>query len=85
MNTQSYNVRIDKKDHDKAQEIFSELGIDFTTGIRMYIKQVIKTNGIPFELSAELNSIDRGLRDLETGNYAGYESSKELFEELDGE
>lgn len=49
------NIRINKVVKQEAQQIFSDLGLDMTTAINIFLRQVIITRGIPFEL--KLNSI----------------------------
>ena len=48
------NVRIDSKLKKEAEEIFTALGISASSAINMFYRQVVRTNGIPFELKAEI-------------------------------
>ena len=48
------NIRIDDKVKKDAEEVFDKLGINPTTAINMFYKQVIRTNSIPFELKADI-------------------------------
>ena len=45
------NVRVDPKDKLEATNILKDLGLNMTTLINMTLKQVIKRNGIPFEVT----------------------------------
>ena len=54
----SYNIRLDENDKDVATAIFADLGMDFSTGIRIYLQQVIQNNGIPFPLVKQDNNYD---------------------------
>ncbi|WP_338433805.1 type II toxin-antitoxin system RelB/DinJ family antitoxin [Ligilactobacillus saerimneri] len=54
----SYNIRLDENDKDAATAIFADLGMDFSTGIRIYLQQVIQNNGIPFPLVKQDNNYD---------------------------
>ena len=47
------NVRVDSEIKNKAQEVFSALGLDMTSAINIFLRQAIRKNGIPFELVAE--------------------------------
>lgn len=51
----SMNIRINKVVKQEAQQIFLDLGLDMTTAINIFLRQVIITRGIPFEL--KLNPI----------------------------
>ena len=47
---QTYSIRLSKQDHDEAVKIFDELGLDWSNGIKIYLKQLINIKAIPFEL-----------------------------------
>lgn len=44
------NIRVDSDVKKKAQRIFSELGLDMTSAVNLFLRQAIRKNGIPFEL-----------------------------------
>ena len=46
------NVRIDERVKKDAEAVFAEIGMTPTTAINLFYRQVIRTNGIPFSLSA---------------------------------
>ena len=46
-------VRMDRQLKEAAEEIFSEIGIDATTAVRMFYTKVARTRSIPFALKAE--------------------------------
>jgi DNA-damage-inducible protein J len=43
-------IRIDEKTKKSSKKIFDELGLDMSSAIKIYLKQVIKQKGIPFML-----------------------------------
>lgn len=43
-------VRVDSEDKNKASQIFSKIGIDTSTAIRMFLKQTIRKNTLPFSI-----------------------------------
>ena len=47
------NIRVDSDVKNKAQDVFSALGLDMTTAVNIFLRQAIRTNGIPFELVAD--------------------------------
>lgn len=47
MNT-TLQVRIDQKTKNKARKVFKEMGIDISSGIKMFLSRVINTGSIPF-------------------------------------
>lgn len=62
----STNIRIDKEIKEKAQEIFSELGMDLTTGINLFLRQVVINQGIPFALKLDHSDKDIALKEGDT-------------------
>ena len=52
-NTAHINMRVDGEIKDKAQELFASLGMDMTTAINIFLRQAIRKNGIPFEITSE--------------------------------
>ena len=44
-------INTDSETESKAKSIFADLGLDMSTAINIYLKQVIYQEAIPFELS----------------------------------
>lgn len=49
----STNIRIDDEVKRKAVAIFTDLGMDMTTAVNMFLRQTIRHNGLPFELKLD--------------------------------
>ena len=47
------NIRVDDTLKQQAELIFSDLGITLSAATTIFLKQVVRCNGIPFELRAE--------------------------------
>ncbi len=47
MNT-TLQIRIDKSTKNKAQKIFKKMGVDMTSGVKLFLNQVVNTESIPF-------------------------------------
>ena len=56
------NIRIDSDVKAKAQEVLSQLGLDMTTAMGLFLRQLIKKNGMPFELTNETPKVKHDLR-----------------------
>lgn len=54
MSTTNLNIRTDKAVKDQAEAIFNELGLSLTTAVNMFLRTVIRENGIPFELKLDV-------------------------------
>ncbi len=83
------NVRIDEGIKAKAENVFAKLGMTPTTAICLFYNQVIRTNGIPFELKIdvpnettlkaieEVEEMEKNPKDVKTFN-----SVDELMEDI---
>ena len=47
----STSISIDADIKAKAQELFADIGLDLSTAINIFLRQSIRENGIPFEVS----------------------------------
>ena len=52
MGTVNVTVRMERQTRDGAAKLFSELGISTTQAINMLLKQAVREQRIPFEVSA---------------------------------
>ena len=48
--TSSLNVNVNAETKKEASKVLDELGLNMTTAINIYLKQIVKHNGIPFEV-----------------------------------
>lgn len=77
-------VRVEDRIKKEASDIFKEVGMDMSTAINVYLKQVIRSNGIPFPVSADVpNAVTlKAIEDAEKGKMATFSSIDELMEDL---
>ena len=89
--TSAINVQVNKEDKEQATIILNDLGLNMSTAINMFLKQIIKTDGLPFEVSNKkpskelLESIEEGemiLKEIRGGQRKGYKSLQELIQSL---
>lgn len=52
MKTVNVTVRMERQTRDDAAKLSSELGISTTQAINMFLKQAVREQRIPFEVSA---------------------------------
>lgn len=75
MSTATLQVRLDSRLKQEADHFFASAGLDTTTAVRMFLKQVIIRQAIPFEIIAEdpfystvnQNRLRDSIRQLESG------------------
>jgi len=51
-------VKIDKDLKEQADKLFNELRLDTTTAIRMFLKQAINKDGLPFSIRRKKRDYD---------------------------
>ena len=51
MNDTAITFRTNKETKAAAQKIFAELGMDISTALNIYLKKVVRTEAIPFDVS----------------------------------
>ena len=84
MATTNLNIRTDKEIKDQADRIFSELGLNMTTAINMFLRATIRENGIPFALKLDepnektAAAIEEGRRITSDNSVKGYTNMDEL-------
>lgn len=49
----SMTIRMNREIKNQAKKIFADLGMDMTTAINVFLRQVIYHNGFPFEVKYE--------------------------------
>lgn len=84
------SIRIDADIEMKAQELFSDLGMDLSTAINIFLKQSIRENAIPFNVCREIPNADTvaALKEAEEikkhpEQYKRYSSFSEILKEVD--
>lgn len=89
--TSLISVQIDAQDKDAANSILKNLGLNMSTFVNMAIKQLIYTDGLPFEvknpkpnreLLEALEESDQIIKELKSGKRKGYDNLDDLIKAL---
>ena len=89
MPSTNLNIRTEKEVKEKADQIFSELGLSMTTAINIFLRTAIREHGIPFSLKldipneATVNAIEEGRRIASDKSTESYSNIDELKAALD--
>ena len=67
---------------EEAVKIFNELGLDLTTGIKIYLTKVVKEQGIPFEMTVKNDDLAQSIKEMENGEYQTFFTKEELMRDL---
>jgi len=88
--TTNVNFRVDADLKKEAEELFSDLGLNMTTAVTMFLKQAVRSQRIPFDVTRAPNSETiAAMREAERiahgPSVKGYTNLDELFENLKNE
>lgn len=82
--TSAISVQVDSQDKEMANDILKSLGLNMSTYVNMAIKQLLYTNGLPFEVKNPINNENNNLTNIikekSTENYNDYTSMPNLIE-----
>lgn len=82
------NIRTDKETKEKAETIFSELGLSMSTAINVFLKTTVRENGLPFSLRLEqpnaetVAAIEEGRLIANDSSIKAYDNISELRKDL---
>lgn len=87
MPTVILQTRVDTETKKAAESLFSSLGLDITTAIRLFLKQAINQQKIPFEIvppqeifsEYTLSAIEEAKKISSDSKVKSYSSARELF------
>lgn len=89
MATVNVTVRIDKELKKEAEELFDDLGLTMSSAITVFIKQAVRQQKIPFELSRNIPNKEtleafEEARRIESGELEvkSYTDAKEMFNDI---
>ena len=91
MATVVLQTRVDTETKLEAESLFDSLGLDITTAIRLFLRQAINQQRIPFDIvppkynfsEETLAAIDEARRISKDSSVKSYSSAKELFEDCE--
>ncbi len=85
MSKTSMSIRLDSEVKKQAQQVFSNLGMDMTTAINIFLRQAIQYQGLPFDVRLDENrKLLEVLTDLDQNRNMSqsFESVSDLMEDL---
>ena len=80
------NIRIDDDIKERADSLFSELGLNMTTAVNMFVRQVVRQGGIPFSITvntdpfysaSNLKALRESIADADAGKLTEHELIKD--------
>ena len=94
MKTANYNIRLDPAVKTKAEQTFSEFGLNLSEAINVFLHMSIKWNGFPFEIREPkfksdtllaIQETEQILEDYSNGSRipTSFSNAREMFEAMD--
>ena len=90
MATVNMSIRMDTELKKQADAMFSDMGLNMTTAMNMFLRQVVRQGRIPFEIATDIPNAEtvaaiKEMDDMLSGKIPAkrYSSTKELFEDLE--
>ena len=77
----------------RATAIINSMGLDLSSALRMFLRQVVKKKTIPFRMESGytaqgeqeiLSALEEHAKDRKAGKVKTYNNAKELFDDLEG-
>jgi DNA-damage-inducible protein J len=75
-------VRVEKEFKAEIDELFHDLGLDTPTAIRMFLKQVARLRGLPFDVK-QLSPNAETIAAMEEANRIGSDSNVKGYTDID--
>ncbi len=89
MATVNMSIRMDKDLKKQAEAMLSDMGLNMTTAMNMFLRQVVRQGRIPFEIATDIPNHEtlaamKEMDDMISGKITAkkYSNTDELFEDL---
>ena len=82
----STNISLDAETKKQAQELLADLGLDLSTAVNIFLRQMIRENAIPFTISRDVPNKETiaAIENAENGTdmYGPFDDVKSVMEAL---
>lgn len=75
------HVRVDKQLRDQAQQVLSELGLDMTTAVKLFLHKLMVEKGLPFRPTttpffneANIRFLEKAISEVKAGKNLAHDS-----------
>lgn len=83
------NLRLDSDMKVQVERILNDMGLNFTTAVNIYFKQILRTGEIPFKIKVDvpnaetLKAMEEAEKLTKSSDTKYYDSAGELFEDIE--
>ncbi len=69
MSSTNMNIRMDSEVKREAEKLFEQFGLNMTSAINLFLRQAIREQSIPFEISLKVYNTEtkKAIDDVRTG------------------
>ena len=89
MATTNLNIRIDEELKKQSEEIFNELGLTMSAALTVFLRQTVRSKGIPFDMRLNIPNEETimAIQDVNLGRNMSrpFSGVRELMEDLDAD
>lgn len=90
MSTTNMSIRMDTELKKQAEAMLASMGLNMTTAMNIYLRQIVRQGKIPFEIATDIPNAEtleaiKEMDDIINGKIPAkkYTNAKELFEDLE--
>lgn len=83
LKTTDVRSRIEPDLKDRASEVLAECGLNLSDAIRLFLRQVVVQQGLPFEVRTPNATTIAAMQEARSMRRAKFASAQELFDDLD--
>ena len=83
MNATTLNVRVDAELKKDVESCLDEMGLNMSTAITMYLKQIVKLRAIPFQVTANPRLNRTTIAAIEEAERIAYDPSVKGYRDID--
>jgi DNA-damage-inducible protein J len=75
--------RIEPDLKENATRVLAACGLNVSDAVRLFLRQVVAQNGLPFEVKAPNAATRAAMREADAGDLPHFASVQELFDDLE--
>lgn len=85
------NLRLDSDIKEQVENILNDMGLNFTTAVNIYFKQILRTGEIPFKIKVDIpnsetvKAIEEAECLIKQSDKKYYNNARELFSSIEME
>ena len=77
------SLRLDQDKFAEAKEILKSLGLNFTEAVNIFTSMVVANKGLPFDVKIPTKEFKNSIDEFENKNGKSFNTTDELFKDLD--